>query len=139
RPVVRMHEGGACDEPRYPRVPEQHPAEIVIDRVDAEPFGRDLLQWCTGADHLLDPLSIVPQWTSRPQEEDVKRSTKPHMDVGIDLVQAAHDSGQHGQRHLVELYPLTEHAVIREPPLRDPKELRRVQRGDAGDPRIRWL
>src|SRR2546421_1581143 len=36
-----------------------------------------------------------------------------------------------GQRHLVELYPLTEHAVIREPPLRDPEELRRVQRGDA--------
>src|SRR3989440_2979957 len=44
-----------------------------------------------------------------------------------------------GQRHLVELYPLTEHAVIREPPLRDPEELRRVQRGDAGDPWIRWL
>src|SRR5256885_7420805 len=46
RPVVGMHEGGACDEPRYPRVPEQHPAEIVIDRVDAEPFGRDP---CNGA------------------------------------------------------------------------------------------
>ena len=116
--------------------PESQMTEVFVGGSDAEVFTRRSPQRRRGLQYLIEPSAVVGNGMGRAHDHQIPGRAVPHLHMGENGAHAADDRGDDRQRQLIELYPLAEHAVIGESRSRDPEELGRVQRGDAGDPGI---
>src|SRR5260370_40359946 len=103
---------------------------MLLGWLDVRPRRREPMKGPAATEQPREPLPVVAQRRRRSEHQEISRAAEPHVDVRKDLSQAADDSRDDRQWELIELYPLTEHAVIRQPALGDAEKLRRIEGRD---------
>jgi len=86
-PVVGVVERCPRDEPRHPRVTQQHPAEVLVLRFEAQPFPAERVQLTARTEQLREPCPVVRNRPRRREHDEVCGAAEPDMHVGEHLAQ----------------------------------------------------
>ena len=135
-PVVAVHDDPPpAREPGGAGVPHHQMSGILLGPVYVQvvpPHRADA--WVR--EQPREPRAVIADRLRRSDDHQIPRRAEPQLGVREHLADVRDDRGHDGQRQLVELHPLAEHTIVREPAAEDAEELRGVQRRHARDPGV---